>query len=129
MFDDYLLFKRKGSWQLINNGVLHAMYASRLRVSKVGLKAFHKIGVFVKPTTRLIQVIGTAAKKARVEIDDEQLARLAAGEELPMDMDLDKGYVILVRRKGWVLGLGFYINGRVRSQISRKELRRAMLVY
>jgi len=127
VFDNYLLFKRKGSWQIINSGVLHAMTASQLKVSKVGLRAFQKIGKFVKPTTRLIQVFGTAATKARIEIDDKQLAGLVAGQELSMDMDLDTGYVILVQRNGRVLGLGFFINGRVRSQIPKKELRQAML--
>jgi NOL1/NOP2/fmu family ribosome biogenesis protein len=127
VFDDYLLFKRKGSWQLIGNGVLHAVSASQLKVSKVGLRAFQKIGVFVKPTTRLIQIFGTAATKARIDIDDEQLARLVAGEELSMDMNLDTGYVILEQRDGRVLGLGFLINGKIRSQIPKKELRRAML--
>jgi len=129
VFDNYLLLKRKGSWQLISNGVLHAMSASQLKVSKVGLRAFQKIGKFVKPTTRLIQVFGTAATKARIEIDDEQLARLVAGEELSMDLGLDTGYVILVQRNGRVLGLGFFINGKVRSQIPKKELRQAMLEY
>jgi len=129
VFDNYLLFKRKGSWQIINSGVLHAMTASQLKVSKVGLRAFQKIGVFVKPTTRLIQVFGTAATKARIEIDYKQLTRLVAGEKLSMNMDLDTGYVILVQRNGRVLGLGFFINGRVRSQIPKKELRQAMLVY
>jgi NOL1/NOP2/fmu family ribosome biogenesis protein len=127
VFDNYLLFKRKGSWQLINNAILQAVSASQLKVSKVGLRAFQKIGKFVKPTTRLIQVFGTAATKAKIEIDDEQLAGLVAGQELSMDMDLDTGYVILVQRNGRVLGLGFFINGRVRSQIPKKELRQAML--
>ena len=103
------------------------MSASQLKVSKVGLRAFQKIGKFVKPTTRLIQVFGTAATKGRIEIDDEQLARLVDGEELSVDMDLDKGYVILFQENSRVLGLGFYINGRIRSQIPKKELRRAML--
>jgi NOL1/NOP2/fmu family ribosome biogenesis protein len=129
VFDDYLLFKRKGSWQLINNGVVQAVSASQLKVSKVGLRAFQKIGVFVKPTTRLIQVFGTAATKARIEIDDEQLTQLVAGEELSMELDLATGYVILVQPNGRVLGLGFFINGRVRSQIPKKELRQAMLEY
>lgn len=76
-----------------------------------------------------MQVFGTAATKARVEIDDEQLTRLVAGEELSMDMDLDTGYVILVQGNKRVLGLGFLINGKIRSQIPKKELRQAMLEY
>ena len=127
VFDNYLLFKRKGSWQLVSDEVLTAMSASQLKVSKVGLRAFQKIGVFVKPTTRLIQVFGTAATKARIEIDDEQLTRLVAGEELSIAMDPDTGYVILVQSNKRVLGLGFFINGKVRSQIPKKELRQAML--
>ena len=127
VFDNYLLFKRKGSWQLINNAGLQAMSASQLKVLKVGLRAFQKIGVFVKPTTRLIQVFGHAATKARIEIEDEQLTKLVAGEELPVEIDLDTGYVILIKSSKRILGLGFFINGKVRSQIPKKELRQAML--
>ena len=103
------------------------MYNTRLKVSKVGLRAFQKIGEFVKPTTRFIQLFGPAATKARLEIDDDQLRRLVAGEELSMAMDLATGYVILSYKKEQVLGLGFFINGKVRSQIPKKDLRKAML--
>ena len=129
MFDDYFLFKRKASWQLISRGVPEAMYVSRLKVSKVGLRAFQKVGAFVKPTTRFIQIFGPAATKAKLDIDDEQLARLVAGEELSVDMDLDTGYVILVHGKDRILGLGFYLDGKVRSQIPKKELGQAMLLH
>ncbi len=81
----------------------------------------------MKPTTRMIQIFGHTATKARLEINERQLQRLLAGDELPFDLDLDKGYVILTLRDNLILGFGLFINGRVRSQIPRKELRKDML--
>ena len=85
------------------------------------------MGAFVKPTTRMIQFFGHAATRARLEIDAEQLQRLVANEDLPMNLDLDKGYVILSLGRDIILGLGFYGHGKVMSQIPRKELRKTMV--
>ncbi len=100
---------------------------SRLKTSKVGLRAFQKIGEFVKPTTRFIQIFGNAATRAKIEIDEKQLLRLTAGEGLSFDLELGNGYVILTLKGGQILGLGLLIDGRVRSQIPRKELRQPMM--
>jgi len=102
-------------------------FAARFKVSKVGIKSFQRVGAFVKPTTRFMQAFGHAATRARVEIDEKQLQRLLAGEALSMDLDLDKGYVILSLGQDMILGLGFYAQGKVSSQLPRKELRIAML--
>ena len=128
LFKEYLLFRRKQSWQLIKN-FPQVSTAAQLKVVKVGMRAFQKVGAFVKPTTRMIQLFGCKATRAILEIDEEQLAILLSGEELSVDLAIDRGYVILILKKNRVLGLGFFINGRVRSQISRKELRKAMLLY
>lgn len=127
IFKDYLLFRRKKSWQLIKN-VSHFTEASSLKISKVGLKAFQKVGAFIKPTTRMIQIFGHWATKAVVEIDEEQLAVLMSGQRLCADLSAGKGYVILKLKNDRVAGLGFFINGEVASQISIKELRKEMLV-
>ena len=100
--------------------------AAQLKVSKVGIKAFQKVGAFVKPTTRMIQTFGHTATRARVEVDERQLQSLLADEALPMDLSLEKGYVILSLGKEFILGTGFYGQGKVRSQLPRKELRREM---
>ena len=100
--------------------------AAQLKVSKVGIKAFQKVGAFVKPTTRMIQAFGHTATRARVEVDEKQLQSLLADEALPMDLSLEKGYVILSLGKDLILGAGFYGQGKVRSQLPRKELRREM---
>jgi len=100
--------------------------AAQLKVSKVGIKAFQKVGAFVKPTTRMIQTFGHTATRARVEVDEKQLQSLLADEALSMDLSLEKGYVILSLGEDFILGAGFYGQGKVRSQLPRKELRRAM---
>ncbi len=98
-----------------------------LKVSRVGLRAFQRVGGFIKPTTWFIQIFGAAATRARLEIGGKQLQRLLAGQEIPLDLDLTKGYVILSFPENRILGLGFFINGKVRSQISKKELRLVMV--
>jgi NOL1/NOP2/fmu family ribosome biogenesis protein len=126
VFGDYLMFKRKQSWVLMKNSEQMAS-ASQLKISKVGMKAFQKIGAFIKPGTRMIQNFGHTATKARLEINEEQLLRLLAGYDIPVDLELDDGYVILELRKGRILGLGLLINSRVKSQLPRKELRETMV--
>ncbi|MEA2038484.1 MAG: hypothetical protein U9N82_01475 [Thermodesulfobacteriota bacterium] len=126
LFDDYLLFSREKSWTLIRNGP-HVISASQLKVSKVGLRAFKRIGRFVKPTTRMIQIFGSFATKATVKINQEQLSRLLEGEQFPVQLDLDQGYVILALDDGRILGLGLLIKENIRSQLPRKEIRQCML--
>lgn len=101
--------------------------ASHLKVSKVGLRAFKKIGNFVKPTTRFIQTFGRFATKAKLQINMPQLQTLLGGGEIPVDLKLDNGYVVLAVGENRVLGLGFLINGKIRSQLPKKEIRSAML--
>jgi len=125
-FDDYLLFERKKSWVIIKNATQIA-WASQLKVSKVGLKAFQRVGNFVKPTTRFIQTFGRFASKGKLQMNMEQLHSLLTGGEIPVDLKLDNGYVILSTEEDRVIGLGFLINSKIRSQLPKKEIRRAML--
>ncbi|OPX36791.1 MAG: hypothetical protein B1H12_06405 [Desulfobacteraceae bacterium 4484_190.2] len=112
---------------MIFKNVPHIRFASRLKISKVGMRAFHRVSSFVKPTTRMIQHFGHESTKARLRINEEQLLKFLAGDSIPVDLDLDDGYVILDLGKRWILGLGLLINGRVRSQLPRKELRESMI--
>ena len=101
--------------------------ASHLKVSKVGLRAFKKIGNFVKPTTRFIQTFGRFATEAKLQINMRQFQTLFEGGEIPVDLKLDNGYVILTVEEDRVIGLGLCINSKIRSQLPRKEIRSAML--
>lgn len=103
------------------------MNASQLRVSKLGIKAFSRLGQFVKPSTRLIQIFGHLATRARLDIDQKELALLLRGGELSVSLSLENGYVILALRGNQILGLGLLISGKIRSQLPRKEIREAML--
>ncbi|MCP4666800.1 MAG: hypothetical protein GY849_10575, partial [Deltaproteobacteria bacterium] len=81
VFDHYFLFKGKKSWSLLKN-IPHGTPASQLKVAKAGMRAFQKVGAFVKPTTRMIQIFGHYATRGKLEIDESQLSRLLAGDEL-----------------------------------------------
>lgn len=127
VFDSYCLFRRKKSWFILHHspGLFHA---SGLKVAKPGLKAFHRVGAFVKPTTRMIQIFGRFATKAKAEIDGPQLGSLLEGDEIILDQDqLTRGYVILTFKGADVLGLGFFKDGKVRNQISKRQLTDAMV--
>lgn len=126
LFKDYLLFRRKENWYIMRK-LPQEVSAYHLKVSKVGLKAFNRIGDFLKPTTRLMQIVGPSATRARMEIDEGQLRLLLSGDDIPFETDVEKGYVVLTLKGNRVLGLGFLINGRVRSQLPRKEVREAMV--
>jgi NOL1/NOP2/fmu family ribosome biogenesis protein len=120
VFDSYLLFKRKRSWWLLRNTPL-LQSASRFKVAGIGLRAFQQVGKYVKPSTRMIQMFGHLATKASVEMDEVQLHKLLGGDSLNVESDMEDGYVIL-SFEGCILGLGLLIDGRIHSQIPRKEL-------
>jgi NOL1/NOP2/fmu family ribosome biogenesis protein len=111
---------------IIKNGP-YIRLALRLKLAKIGMRMFHRVSSFIKPTTRMIQHFGHKATKARLGINERQLSRLLEGESIPADLDIDDGYIILDLENCWILGLGLLINGRVRSQLPQKELRAIMV--
>jgi NOL1/NOP2/fmu family ribosome biogenesis protein len=125
MFDGFRVLKKNKGWWLHKDSA-HLEKAARLKVLKIGIKAFEEIGQFVKPTTRLIQLIGCKATKARFELSQLELRKLVAGERLPVTMALENGYIILLY-KGQSLGLGLLIHGELRSQLPVKEIRVSMV--
>jgi len=125
-FADYLLFRSRKSWFLITN-TAYVFSVSQLKVSQAGLRAFQRVGEFLKPTTRFIQAFGRLATRAKLHIDLPQLQALLEGKKIHVDISLDNGYVILAVGENRVLGLGLYIDHMVSSQLPRKEIRDAML--
>jgi NOL1/NOP2/fmu family ribosome biogenesis protein len=120
VFDGYLLFKRKRSWRLLKNSPF-LQTASQFKVAGVGLKAFQRVGKFVKPTTRMIQMFGRLATRAKVEMDEVQLRKLVGGEPLNVELEVEDGYVIL-SFEDRILGLGLLIEGKLYSQIPRNDI-------
>jgi len=126
-FDDHVLFKRNKSWWLLRKSP-HIPEAAKLKVEAVGIRAFHKVGRFIKPTTRMVQCFGHLATRGIVRVNWAQLGRLASGEKLTIDLPLEDGYVILSLQEGPIVGVGFWAKGRLRSQIPKKELRKEIFM-
>ena len=118
--------RKERSWFLLRDTPFIPSVA-RLKAAQAGLRAFQEVGRFVKPTTRLIQSFGRFADRCMLHIDPVRLQALVKGEKIPVDLPIDNGYVILAFQKTGVLGLGLYVNGRVSSQLPRKEIRGPML--
>lgn len=126
ILDEYYLFERKKGWFILGKSE-QAKNGAHLKVSKVGLRAFRKVGQFIKPTTRFIQAFGRFATKAVFQMKMSQFKTLILTGEIPVDLALEKGYVILKLEDDVVLGLGFYIHGTIRSQLPRSEIRETIL--
>lgn len=120
-FDDTLFFSHRQSWWVLKKSSSITVPGA-LKVDMVGLKAFQKVGSFIKPTTRLIQVFGRRAKKATRNLTEKELRTLVRDGAIDFpECGLENGYVILCFEK-YVLGLGLLIRGRLTSQIPRKDL-------
>ncbi|MEJ2588534.1 MAG: hypothetical protein P8165_13325 [Deltaproteobacteria bacterium] len=126
-FDHYLLYRRKKAWFLMRRSPQLAQ-AAHLKITKAGLRAFQRVGAFIKPTTRFIQLFGRHATRGIYPLNRGQLKALIAGDEIPVDLEMDKGYVILTLERGDVLGLGFFINHAIRSQLPKRELKPEMMI-
>jgi NOL1/NOP2/fmu family ribosome biogenesis protein len=121
IFDGFLLLKTSRSWHVLSNSA-HFEQAVRLKSVQAGLKAFERVGSFIKPATRFIQLFGCHATKAVVKIDRFKLRRLLGGERIIPDYDWGKGYVILAVDGYGVIGLGLLVGGQVMSQLRAREL-------
>jgi NOL1/NOP2/fmu family ribosome biogenesis protein len=126
ILDGYYLFERKKGWFILKKSE-QVKNGADLKVSKVGLRAFRKVGHFIKPTTRFIQAFGRYATKAIFRLNMPQFETLVRTGEIPVDLALDKGYVVLSMEDNVILGLGFYIHGALRSQLPRNQIRESML--
>ncbi len=126
VLDPYHLLERKRSWFILRKSE-QIKRGAHLKVSKVGLRAFRKVGQFIKPTTRFIQMFGQYATKGVCQLKVPQLKTLVLEGEISVDLHLDKGYVILTLENDVALGLGFYDGGRLRSQLPGKQIREEML--
>ena len=70
----------------------------------------------------MIQIFGHNATRATLDLNRSEFESLEKGEPFREGLDIEDGYVIILY-EGHPLGLGLFINGSVRPQIPRKELR------
>jgi NOL1/NOP2/fmu family ribosome biogenesis protein len=67
-------------------------------------------------------VFGHNASRAVKKINEGDFKKLAEGEFITYERELANGYIILSMKEK-ILGLGLLIDGMVRSQIPRKDIR------
>jgi NOL1/NOP2/fmu family ribosome biogenesis protein len=120
-FDEYQILKKGNSWWLIRKSA-HLELASEFKVFACGIKAFQRVGRFLKPTTRLMQLFGKEANSCIVDVTAENLRSFVKGEGIPSDLETENGYVLLRFHGNYDLGLGLLIRGIVRSQIRKSDL-------
>ena len=121
VFEGYVWFRRKNTFRILDASS-HLEGAARLKVEAVGMKAFHYIGGYIKPSTRIAQVFGSYATRCRIDLGPDDLDRLVRGEEIQVDPQMGDGYVILILQ-GEPLGVGLLLKGWLRSQIPKSETR------
>lgn len=119
-FVDFDLFSKRKSWWLLRKTV-NGYLPVRLKVSQVGLRAFDKVGRYLKPTTRMIQLFGHHATRGFHQVDESGLQRLSRGESLEIDGLINEGFVILLLREH-VLGVGLLAQGKITARIKKYEL-------
>ena len=98
----------------------HLACLASFKVQTVGLPVLRKMRHHLKPTTVALQRFGQQAIRHRLELTRPQLQALLRGEDLPLCLDAEPGYMVLFY-EGDVLGCGLYMPGRLRSQIPRRH--------
>jgi NOL1/NOP2/fmu family ribosome biogenesis protein len=121
-FADFHLFSRRKSWWLLRK-TIDVLPMARLKVSQVGLKAFVKVGKYLKPTTGVIQILGHHATKGVHRLTDNEFERLLRGEPIEIDIAMEDGFVILCFLEN-VLGIGLLMQGKITSRIRQSETHR-----
>lgn len=121
-FADFELFSRRKTWWLFRK-TAGVNLPVGLKVTQVGLRAFDKVGKYLKPATRMMQIFGDRATKGVYGLRDDEFERLLQGEPVKTDMTMEEGFVILSLRER-VLGVGLLMQGTITSRIRQSELQR-----
>ena len=122
VFTDFDLFSRRKSWWLLRKST-DVSLPVRLKVRQVGLKAFDRVGKYLKPATWMIQLFGHHAKRGVYWLSDDEFNRLLRGEPVTVAEGMEDGFVIL-RLREHVLGVGLLLQGTVTSRIRQSEAQR-----
>jgi NOL1/NOP2/fmu family ribosome biogenesis protein len=99
-------------------GTPEVMAFNAVRPMRRGIRLARVFPYSVKPTTFGMQALGRSATRNVIELGDDQTKRLINGEDVEVEADADNGFV-LVKWRGFVVGVGFYKRPVLRSQIPR----------
>ncbi|MCX5841101.1 MAG: hypothetical protein NTY16_06570, partial [Deltaproteobacteria bacterium] len=107
------------TWSLLKKSIWLEQTAG-FKVISVGLKSFRRIGGYIKPTTRFIQMFGANAQKSRYELNELELQQIMADEPIDVEWPIEPGYVILSHQNR-IIGLGFFSQNRIQPQLPRQK--------
>jgi NOL1/NOP2/fmu family ribosome biogenesis protein len=99
-------------------GTPEVMSFDAVRPMRRGIRLARIYPYSLKPTTFGMQVLGEQATRNVIELEDEQAKLLINGGSTSLDADADNGFVLL-RWRGFVVGVGFYKRPVLKSQIPR----------
>ena len=99
-------------------GTPEVMEFDAVRPMRRGIRLARIYPYSLKPTTFAMQVLGGQSTRNVVDLDDEQAKLLINGGNLHTDVEADNGFV-LIRWRGFVVGVGFYKRPVLKSQIPR----------
>ena len=120
LFDPFFLFKRTDSWWLLKKNRFISS-VSKLKVNMVGFRAFHKVGDYIKPTTRFAQIWGRYAIRSKINLNRGQLKELISKDKIPFNFKgLENGYVI-VFYEDVPIGVGLFLSNTLYCQLPKKE--------
>jgi len=120
-FDDYEILRGVSNfWLYPKNNCLPLV--SKLQIQTVGLLFLRKVSRYLKPTSAFLQRFGYLATKNIVQLSSEQIKEIKENKKIPLELDIEPGYVIL-RDENWILGCGLYVSGKLVSYLEEKLLR------
>ncbi len=99
-------------------GTSEVMEFYAVRPMRRGIRLARIFPYSLKPTTFGMQVLGRQATRNVMALDDEQAKRLINGADLNIEAEVEDGFVLL-KWKGFVVGVGFYKRPVLKSQIPR----------
>ncbi len=93
---------------------------------RCGLPFVRRTGLYLKPTTVMVQRFGDLADKNVVDLEPLGMKRLLSDGEIDVDLDIDPGYVIVRSGKN-IWGVSLYLlPGRLLSRFP-KGMRQAIV--
>lgn len=95
----------------------------KLKVNQVGLRAFDRVGRYLKPANYMVQIFGRHATRGVYRLTDTELEKLLKAEPLAVKIEMEDGFVIL-RFREHVLGIGLLMKGTITSRIKKTESKR-----
>ena len=117
-FDDST-FWEKGSGKI---WILHGDTANPISVEGLGMTFLRTRQEHWKPTTNAVQRFGREATKNVLELDGEEAATFAAGEDQELDWEGDWGYLVAAHDLAGErepIGVGLFLYGELRSTVPK----------